>query len=606
MRRLASFAIVLAFLAFSGGAPRAQEDVPLDFISGDGWFTKQSSSTPPIGKASFGADGGVKNGNWTGNLVFVDKGLDLKVRHLIITGYLRVGTDGTDAKGRTTGTRDICGTASSNLFGNVHFRARLTDNDGHDRRDTFRIGLAAADGAVVYTAQGSLGDPTPGGGKIRIVKGNKSSTPPASPPDCRVSFEAVPPPPPPPTTTRFEETAATLEPAGAWSELTGTSAGATLSDDRAVFTAAAGARATFPFSGTSVTWIGLPCEVCGIARVFVDGTLAATVDTFAPSRPAASTGMFTASGLTAGSHTLLIEVTGTKNASSGAANVVVDAFDVGGGSGSGGGGTDVTRFEETSPSVTYAGTWLESIRPDHSGGAARKSVEAGSRATFAFTGTGVRWIGFKSTVTGIARVFLDGTFVAEVDTAASSEQPQAVVFERTGLPAGAHTLAIEVTGRFNPPATSAWIAVDAFDVMTGGGEPPPEPTPTHFEESAAALAPAAAWSGVTSASTGVTLSGGGAVIASAAGATATFAFTGTGVSWIGFPCERCGIARVSLDGAVVATVDTYAPSRPAASGSMFTRTGLASGSHTLVIEVTGTRNASSLDAFIVVDAFDVS
>jgi hypothetical protein len=95
------------------------------------------------------------------------------------------------------------------------------------------------------------------------------------------------------------------------------------------------------------------------------------------------------------------------------------------------------------------------------------------------------------------------------------------------------------------------------------------------------------------------------VVAGETGATATFTFTGTGVSWIGFECEKCGIARVSLDGSVVATVDTYAPSRPSASGAMFTATGLAAGSHTIVIEMTGTKNASSLGAFIVVDAFDV-
>jgi len=110
---------------------------------------------------------------------------------------------------------------------------------------------------------------------------------------------------------------------------------------------------------------------------------------------------------------------------------------------------------------------------------------------------------------------------------------------------------------------------------------------------------------VTSTSTGVTLSGDFAVIAPDAGATATFTFSGTGVSWIGFKCERCGIARVHLDGAVVATVDTYAASRPAASGSLYSTTGLAAGSHTLVIEVTGTNNASSVGPFIVVDAFDV-
>jgi len=77
------------------------------------------------------------------------------------------------------------------------------------------------------------------------------------------------------------------------------------------------------------------------------------------------------------------------------------------------------------------------------------------------------------------------------------------------------------------------------------------------------------------------------------------------VSWIGFKCEQCGIASVLLDGSVVATVDTYAATRPAASGSMFSVTGLAAGNHTLVIQVTGNKNASSASTYVVVDAFDV-
>ena len=38
----------------------------------------------------------------------------------------------------------------------------------------------------------------------------------------------------------------------------------------------------------------------------------------------------------------------------------------------------------------------------------------------------------------------------------------------------------------------------------------------------------------------------------------------------------------------------------------FTASGLASGPHTLAVEVTGTKNAASSDFIIVVDAFDVT
>jgi hypothetical protein len=61
---------------------------------------------------------------------------------------------------------------------------------------------------------------------------------------------------------------------------------------------------------------------------------------------------------------------------------------------------------------------------------------------------------------------------------------------------------------------------------------------------------------------------------------------------------------VVLDGVEMATVDTFASARSAE--VMFSRSGLARGSHMLVIEVTGTQNAFSGNAFVAVDAFDVT
>ena len=53
-------------------------------------------------------------------------------------------------------------------------------------------------------------------------------------------------------------------------------------------------------------------------------------------------------------------------------------------------------------------------------------------------------------------------------------------------------------------------------------------------------------------------SGGTAALGFGAGH-ATLSFTGTGVSWIGFRGPQTGIARVHLDGNLVATVDAYSP-----------------------------------------------
>lgn len=137
---------------------------------------------------------------------------------------------------------------------------------------------------------------------------------------------------PPLSVTRFEENdeppPVSFSPSGAWvrrgAEVAAFSGGYALTYD------ISGATATFPFSGTAVSWIGLKCNVCGIANVSVDGGAVTPVDTAGPAAPGspglASEVVYTASGLPAGGHTLQITVTGTTT--SGGAHVAVDAFDV--------------------------------------------------------------------------------------------------------------------------------------------------------------------------------------------------------------------------------------------------------------------------------------
>ena len=85
------------------------------------------------------------------------------------------------------------------------------------------------------------------------------------------------------------------------------------------------ARATVTFTGTAVSWIGYRDQWSGIARVYVDGLLHSTVDTYAASAQSQAV-IYTASGLTEGIHTLAVEVTGTHNSVSGGSWVWVDAF----------------------------------------------------------------------------------------------------------------------------------------------------------------------------------------------------------------------------------------------------------------------------------------
>ena len=89
------------------------------------------------------------------------------------------------------------------------------------------------------------------------------------------------------------------------------------------------------------------------------------------------------------------------------------------------------------------------------------------------------------------------------------------------------------------------------------------------------------------------------------GAQATLSFTGTAVRWIGQYAFGGGIARVYLDGVLVATVDTYSPSQEEDQATMYDAAGLANGTHTLAIEATGQKNAGSQGATVYVDAFDI-
>jgi predicted secreted Zn-dependent protease len=262
-----------------------------------------------------------------------------------------------------------------------------------------------------------------------------------------------------------------------------------------------------------------------------------------------------------------------------------------------------TRFEETDLSTTYTVGWIHYVtgRP-FSGGTAAYSPKTDGRATFTFTGTSVKWIGFRGPQTGIALVFLDGHFQAQVDTYSPTEQVKAVIYSAEGLPAGSHTLWVEVTGLKNSASADSIVIVDAFDAATQS-PPPTIGTPTAIGRRFQETDPSANYTpGWNQADMTAAWSGGTAATSTAPGAQATFAFTGTSVNWIGFRGPRAGIARVFVDGVFKADVDLYEPTRLQA--VVFSASQMANTSHTLTIEVTGLRNAASTDTQVVVDAFD--
>jgi hypothetical protein len=389
--------------------------------------------------------------------------------------------------------------------------------------------------------------------------------------------------PPPAGVKRYEETDPSISYSFGWNQAGANWVG--WSGGGAVSSTVPGARATFTFTGTSVSWIGYRGNEGGIAHVYLDGVFLRDVDLYARSVEI-HVAVFHVNGLSNATHTLTIEVTGLKNADAWSNGVFVDAFDVP--------APVVSHLQDTDPAVTYTTGWAQDTdsRMAWSGATAVVSATAGAQATLAFNGTSISWNGLASPETGIARVFLDGVLVNQVDTYSPTYKMQGTVFTSSTLADGNHTLTIEVAGQKNSASSSAQIVVDSFDVVTPG---------TRFEDTDASVTYTGSW---VHGNVNRAWSSGSASESLTPGSQANFTFTGTSVRWIGLRQYTTGIARVYVDGIFVTDVDTYAPTS-GPQDTLFASAPLAAGSHTLTIEVTGRKNAASVNTWVVVDAFDV-
>jgi uncharacterized protein (TIGR03437 family) len=270
-------------------------------------------------------------------------------------------------------------------------------------------------------------------------------------------------------TTRVEQADPSVSYSGTWYA----NSNSLHSGSSAALTNAQGARAGITFNGTGISWIGVSDPYAGIAWVYLDGTLN-TVDTYTAATDYQHV-LFSAKGLPAGLHTLTIEVPHIRDGSTQGSWVWIDAFDIENGSGVvGGASATAGRIEENNAALSYTGIWFPKTSAVFSGGGATEAVDTGSRVTVTFNGTSIIWIAYRDEDSGIARVYVDGTLKATVDTYLSPAQAQAAVYNVTGLPLGTHTLTIEVTGTHNPSSVGSWIWVDGFEVSGGvssGGAP---------------------------------------------------------------------------------------------------------------------------------------
>jgi hypothetical protein len=121
------------------------------------------------------------------------------------------------------------------------------------------------------------------------------------------------------TSSLVQQSSSSVKWTGAWT----TDSDAAFSGGSARAATAPGATASLTFSGRSVAWVTTREPTNGTVQVWVDGALAATVDTFAESTTERFVA-FTRSWTSYGSHTIKLVVVGTADRP----QVVVDAFEV--------------------------------------------------------------------------------------------------------------------------------------------------------------------------------------------------------------------------------------------------------------------------------------
>lgn len=123
------------------------------------------------------------------------------------------------------------------------------------------------------------------------------------------------------------------------------------------------------------------------------------------------------------------------------------------------------RYEDEREMIHYEGKWELLRGNDFSTSSVTCSNVAHSKAVLNFVGTGVTWLGTTSNNQGIARVYIDGNYKAEVDQFSDTRETMVISYSITDLSYGPHTIMIEVADTKHPKSTGYRIEIDAFDIM---------------------------------------------------------------------------------------------------------------------------------------------
>jgi hypothetical protein len=203
-----------------------------------------------------------------------------------------------------------------------------------------------------------------------------------------------------------------------------------------------------------------------------------------------------------------------------------------------------------------------------------------------FKGKAVTWFTVTGPTQGKAEVYVDGVRKTTVNNY-SKVAKRGVARTVKGLSKGTHTIEVRVLGKKGAKkAKGTFVVIDGFKV---GRKVTTTPAVTGVR-----------WSSASNASA----DGGAYAVADLKAQTSKLVVRGTAFTLTTAKGRAYGKVSVSVDGAVVKTVDLWAAS--SSWGVPVTVDGLTDARHTVVVKVLGSRNSKSTGTGVVIDGFSVS
>ena len=205
---------------------------------------------------------------------------------------------------------------------------------------------------------------------------------------------------------------------------------------------------------------------------------------------------------------------------------------------------------------------------------------AGAAVAVSFTGTKVTWYTMTGPTQGVATVYVDGVKKARVNNYAAANHWR-VARTIKGLKAGKHQLRIVVAGVKGAKAGKGTSVV--LDAVRAGKTLTTSPKAVATWRTAKAT----------------TAAGSAYAVANLRGATTSFTFRGTSVSWFTQTAPTMGKAKVYVDGELKGTVDNF--SKRSKWNVRRTVSGLSDAQHTVRVVVTGSKRKAAKGTDVVLD-----